>query len=178
LGVGGRAPRPRRAAAHAGRRREALPPRGRPPRLRRRGDARDREARTSGRPRARRQHAAGGAREAGAAPPDADGRGGPAEAALRSELGPPVRARPACHERGGVPPMIVEACPDPKTLAEAAADRIARAAALAIAARGRFTIALSGGSTPRPTFERLAVRPVDWSKVVVVWGDERCVPPD
>lgn len=44
-----------------------------------------------------------------------------------------------------------------------------------------FTIALSGGSTPRLLFEILAEKyreSVDWSFVHFFWGDERCVPPD
>ncbi len=46
----------------------------------------------------------------------------------------------------------------------------------------RFSIALSGGSTPKSLFQVLA-KPayrdrIDWSKVHVFWGDERCVPPD
>ncbi len=52
------------------------------------------------------------------------------------------------------------------------------AAAEAIAERGTFSIALSGGNTPKPVFEALAKRPVDWSKVIVTFGDERCVPPE
>lgn len=46
---------------------------------------------------------------------------------------------------------------------------------------GPFTIALSGGATARRCYEALAGRagePVDWSQVVVLWGDERCVPLD
>jgi 6-phosphogluconolactonase len=48
----------------------------------------------------------------------------------------------------------------------------------AIAARGGFSLALSGGNTPKPVFEALAKRPLDWSKFVITFGDERCVPPD
>ena len=40
------------------------------------------------------------------------------------------------------------------------------------------TVALSGGSTPRPVYERLAVTPYDWATVDFFFGDERCVPPD
>jgi 6-phosphogluconolactonase len=51
-----------------------------------------------------------------------------------------------------------------------------------IAHRGRFLLALSGGSTPRPLYELLASRPfatrIDWPRVHMFWGDERCVPPD
>lgn len=44
-----------------------------------------------------------------------------------------------------------------------------------------FTIALSGGSTPKMLFQALAARhrdSVDWRKVRLFWVDERCVPPD
>jgi 6-phosphogluconolactonase len=48
----------------------------------------------------------------------------------------------------------------------------------AIDARGRATIALSGGGTPRETFRMLASTPqVAWSSVEFFWVDERCVPP-
>ena len=40
------------------------------------------------------------------------------------------------------------------------------------------TIALSGGSTPRPVYERLAEISYPWEEVDVFFGDERCVPPD
>ncbi len=51
-----------------------------------------------------------------------------------------------------------------------------------IAGRGRFTIALAGGSTPATLYRALALplfaRDIDWSRWHVFWGDERCVPPD
>ncbi|MBS1716661.1 MAG: 6-phosphogluconolactonase [Armatimonadetes bacterium] len=51
-----------------------------------------------------------------------------------------------------------------------------------IAAKGKFSVALGGGNTPRRLHECLADVPyvhyVDWSKVHVYWGDERFVPPD
>jgi 6-phosphogluconolactonase len=55
---------------------------------------------------------------------------------------------------------------------------IESAANAAIAERGTFSLALSGGNTPKPVFEALAKRPLDWSKVIITFGDERCVPPD
>lgn len=55
---------------------------------------------------------------------------------------------------------------------------IESAASEAIAARGSFSLSLSGGNTPKPVYEALAKRPLDWSKVVITFGDERCVPPD
>jgi 6-phosphogluconolactonase len=68
-----------------------------------------------------------------------------------------------------------------------AAPELPRAAALivakllreAIATRGAATLALAGGSTPRAMHEALATLPdVDWARVSVYFGDERCVPPD
>ncbi len=71
---------------------------------------------------------------------------------------------------------------DGAALAAAAAERFAAAAADAIVARGRFVVALSGGSTPRALYARLASPPmagrVEWSRVHLLWGDERCVPPE
>lgn len=43
---------------------------------------------------------------------------------------------------------------------------------------GSVSLALAGGSTPRPVYERLAGAPVPWEVVDVFFGDERCVPPD
>src|SRR5262245_55215335 len=48
----------------------------------------------------------------------------------------------------------------------------------AIAERGRATVALSGGHTPRKVYEALALLPVRWDRVAVFFGDERCVPPE
>jgi 6-phosphogluconolactonase len=76
----------------------------------------------------------------------------------------------------------IRVLPDPQALAEAAARHVVEYAQAAIDARGRFSIALSGGSTPRDLHLRLASPPlvdrVDWSRWHVFFGDERCVPPD
>jgi 6-phosphogluconolactonase len=71
--------------------------------------------------------------------------------------------------------------PDPAAVAAGAAEWFADAARRAVAARGRFVVALAGGSTPRAAYERLAGeagRGVDWARVHVWFGDERCVPPE
>ncbi len=72
--------------------------------------------------------------------------------------------------------------PDNDSLVKGAADFITDQAIQAIAARGRFTLALSGGNTPKPVYARLATPAyrdrLDWSKVLIFFGDERCVPPD
>jgi 6-phosphogluconolactonase len=61
------------------------------------------------------------------------------------------------------------------------AELFLNAAREALAARGRFSVALSGGSSPIPLFRRLAEEAsssgIDWSSVHVFWADERCVPP-
>ncbi len=49
----------------------------------------------------------------------------------------------------------------------------------AVAARGRFTVALAGGSTPLAGYRRLRERrDLPWERVWVTWGDERDVPDD
>lgn len=49
----------------------------------------------------------------------------------------------------------------------------------AVAERGEFRIALSGGNTPRPVYQRLARQTdLDWTRVFFTFGDERCVPPE
>ncbi|HHS97595.1 MAG TPA: 6-phosphogluconolactonase [Chloroflexi bacterium] len=72
--------------------------------------------------------------------------------------------------------------PDRNALARAAAERFVAAADEAVRARGRFFVALAGGSTPRPAYRLLAdpacASRVDWDRVHLFWGDERCVPPD
>jgi 6-phosphogluconolactonase len=71
---------------------------------------------------------------------------------------------------------------DAEAVSRATAAEFVRCAAEAIQARGRFTVALSGGSTPRRLYQLLAGEPyrgqVDWGRVEVFWGDERSVPPD
>ena len=65
-------------------------------------------------------------------------------------------------------------------LSQAAAETFVNLADQAVRARGRFSVALSGGGTPRRMYELLASNPlrgrVRWSAVHVFWGDERCVP--
>lgn len=83
--------------------------------------------------------------------------------------------------RGQVPQLEVREVADPAGLSRAAADLIATTAAAAVAARGRFTLALSGGNTPRALYQLLAAdyaKRLPWSSTEVYFGDERCVPPD
>lgn len=76
----------------------------------------------------------------------------------------------------------VKVLEDTAALAEAAASMIVESALEAVRARGRFTIALAGGATPRATYERLASpalrRAMPWEATWIFFGDERAVPPD
>ena len=77
--------------------------------------------------------------------------------------------------------MSVELHETPEGLAEAAARAFVDRATESIAERGRFAVALAGGSTPKVTYEVLArdhAEDVDWPNVHVFFGDERTVPPD
>jgi 6-phosphogluconolactonase len=77
---------------------------------------------------------------------------------------------------------MIQVFSSPELLADAVAQHIVTSAAEAVSSRGLFTLALAGGSTPRATYSRLATRDwrlkLDWQRTHVVWGDERCVPPD
>jgi 6-phosphogluconolactonase len=67
---------------------------------------------------------------------------------------------------------------DEDDLARVAAEWLAAQIRQCAAAGGRCALALSGGSTPRPAYERLALqRAVPWDAVEVYFGDERAVPP-
>jgi len=72
--------------------------------------------------------------------------------------------------------------PDAASLFRAAAAEFAGAAAASIETKGSFSVALSGGSTPRGMFALLAENglreQVRWDRVFFFWGDERHVPPD
>ena len=70
---------------------------------------------------------------------------------------------------------------DLEKLSRDAADLFVEQATNAIAERGHFLVALNGGNTPARLLQLLATdfrEKVDWGKVHVFWGDERCVPPD
>jgi 6-phosphogluconolactonase len=64
-------------------------------------------------------------------------------------------------------------------LYQAAALDFQTRATQAIAARGRFCVALAGGSTPKGVYAALAqLESVPWANIQLFWGDERCVSPD
>jgi len=72
--------------------------------------------------------------------------------------------------------------PDSDALAREATQRFAGLARQAVESRGRFSVALSGGSTPGALYQLLAEEPyrsqIPWEQVHLFWADERCVPPD
>jgi 6-phosphogluconolactonase len=69
-------------------------------------------------------------------------------------------------------------------LSRAAAEHFLETAQAAVAARGKARIAVSGGHTPKRTFELLAnpaerfLTAMPWGQIELYWVDERCVPPD
>lgn len=72
--------------------------------------------------------------------------------------------------------------PDRASVMHALASHVVHRARTSISERGRFSWALAGGSTPKELYELLAspefAGQVEWSRVEVFWGDERCVPPN
>jgi 6-phosphogluconolactonase len=79
------------------------------------------------------------------------------------------------HSDADLPPFA-----DAHAAARAGAERFAKQARTSIAARGRFTVALSGGTAPREMYALLAGEAlrdsIPWQQVHLFWGDERCVP--
>ena len=67
-----------------------------------------------------------------------------------------------------------------KNFAADAANFIVDLARKALAERNEFRIALSGGNTPRRVYSEIARigRDLPWERVLITFGDERCVPPD
>lgn len=72
---------------------------------------------------------------------------------------------------------IVEVLPDKDALVQRALTIVVIKIQTAIAARGRCTIVLAGGSTPKPLYEQLAKQMLPWESIHIFWGDERYVPP-
>jgi 6-phosphogluconolactonase len=67
--------------------------------------------------------------------------------------------------------------PDPLALAEALADEVATLLSAAVNERGRASLVVSGGETPKPFLVALSCRAVPWERVFVTLADERWVPP-
>jgi 6-phosphogluconolactonase len=71
---------------------------------------------------------------------------------------------------------------DSTALALAAAEWVVASSKASIETKGRFSLSLSGGGTPRLLYATLAspgfIGRIDWPNLDLFWGDERCVPPD
>ena len=70
----------------------------------------------------------------------------------------------------------IEVLPDKSSLVERAKEIVLSRIQTTLKSQERFTIALAGGSTPKPLYEALAKESLPWSKIHVFWGDERYVP--
>lgn len=73
---------------------------------------------------------------------------------------------------------IVEVLPDKQALIERSLEVVLSKMQAAIQEHGRCTIALAGGGTPKPLYEKLATQNLPWDKIHVFWGDERYVSAD
>ena len=67
--------------------------------------------------------------------------------------------------------------PDAQGAADACARRIFELLAAALSSRPRASLAVSGGSTPKLLFQKMAATPFEWDRVHLFFVDERCVPP-
>src|SRR4029077_6754631 len=76
--------------------------------------------------------------------------------------------------------MEVKIIPDNATLNRVAAQEFRRLAEAAVQERGRFSVALSGGNTPRSVYSLLASahKELPWDRIHIFFGDERHVPLD
>jgi len=75
--------------------------------------------------------------------------------------------------------LYLSTSPDGTGLAERCVDVLDVLGGKAIERYGNYVVSLAGGETPRGVYSLWAQRTqIDWSKVVLVFGDERCVPPD
>jgi 6-phosphogluconolactonase len=68
-------------------------------------------------------------------------------------------------------------CPSDAAAAEACAAEMLTLIAAARDAAGRASVAISGGSSPKPMFAKMAAAGFDWAGVHIFFVDERCVPP-
>ncbi|MET0284715.1 MAG: 6-phosphogluconolactonase [Polyangiales bacterium] len=74
---------------------------------------------------------------------------------------------------------MIEVLADAAAVAAKARELVHAAAIEAVTKRGRFTLALSGGSTPKALYKLLAEHPeLPWANIELFFGDERAVPPD
>src|SRR5574337_1721503 len=107
---------------------------------------------------------------------------------LSGRFGRPCRGAPSDGRTG--PPRVETAVtrlpcirkfPDPDSLSREAADFMLACSRRVLASRERFTVALSGGATPKKLYSLLAAPPwrdaFPWPGTHIFWSDGRCVPP-
>jgi 6-phosphogluconolactonase len=73
------------------------------------------------------------------------------------------------------PEVVVD---KPEALARRLVERLERAFRSSLSSRGRFALALPGGSVATTFFPHLSAADVDWARADFFWGDERAVAPD
>ena len=73
---------------------------------------------------------------------------------------------------------LIEILPDKPALVQRALTLVVEAIRSAVADHGYCTLALAGGSTPKPLYSSLAEQDLPWEKLYIFWGDERYVPVD
>jgi 6-phosphogluconolactonase len=74
--------------------------------------------------------------------------------------------------------QYIDVLPDKSAVIDRSVALIVEKIQTAIAQRGTCTIALSGGSTPKPIYEAIAGHDLPWDKLHIFWGDERYVAPE
>src|SRR5262245_47883864 len=88
------------------------------------------------------------------------------------------------HDRGKyLMKLRIQRVSNATELARAAAAEFVSRAVMSVQASGRFSVALSGGTTPKIVYSLLASDPslraqAPWDRIHFFWGDERHVPPD
>ena len=73
---------------------------------------------------------------------------------------------------------MLEILPDKPALVQRALALVVETIHSAVAAQGYCTLALAGGSTPKPLYSGLAEQDLPWEQIYIFWGDERYVPVD
>ena len=102
----------------------------------------------------------------------------------RDHLQPQLWIEAFCGDTGIAMNAVIQVAETPEELSSLAAEKFLHLAIDAVRAQGLFTVALSGGSTPREfysflsDFERPFRAQMPWDKIHFCWGDERHVPPD
>ena len=74
--------------------------------------------------------------------------------------------------------MMIQTFADVAALQQRVVDDFCDLVSQVLATQDRFTVSLSGGSTPKRIYEMLSERALPWTRIHFFWGDERNVPHD